>query len=172
MVGRLPSPRRFHVKHATERSHGPPRSSLPTPTRQQGSGGGTRAKPHDRPRYGHTCLQPGPVHVGDPSPAAPQTDVQGRCGAGTQVGDTRLDRTRRHSACQLPEQGSRIFAVSREMRAEPMDRPPASSSGHFSGRSRADEATSRRASTGTSQLCPPRARLTPAPAMWRPFILW
>lgn len=64
---------------------------------------GHPAKPRDRRRSGHRFPQPRPAHVGDPSPLRPQTDVaRGGRAPGIQDGDTRLDRTRRHSTRLTP----------------------------------------------------------------------
>lgn len=149
----------------------PPRSSLPTPTRQRRSGGwDTREASRQaafRPYMPPTQTSP----RGQSNSSAP---ANGRCQGRSSAGDPR----RRHQARQnSPSQHSanapsrvREYLQSRgKMRAEPMDRLLAGSSGHFSGRSRPDKAHElTAASTGRSPVRPPRARLTPAPAMWRP----
>jgi hypothetical protein len=131
----------FHVKHASERPHGPPRSSLPTPTRQRRSGGGTPREASRQEAFRpYISPQPRPAHVGDPSPLRPQTDVaRGGPAPGIQDGDTRPDRTRRHSTRLTPPAESANICSLAGRCAEPMDRLLASSSGHFSGRSRPDK---------------------------------
>jgi hypothetical protein len=161
----------FHVKHASERPHGPPRSSLPTPTRQRRSGGGT---PREASRQEAFRPYIPPTQTSPRGRSKSSAPANGRCQGRSSAGDPR----RRHQARQnSPSQHSanapsrvREYLQSRgEMRAEPMDRLLASSSGHFSGRSRPDKAHElTAANTGRSPLRPPRARLTPAPAMWRP----
>jgi hypothetical protein len=97
---------------------------------------------------------------------------QGRSSTGIQDGDTRLDRTRRHSTWLTPSRVRKYLQSRGEMRAEPMDRLLASSSGHFSGRSRPDKAHElTAASTGTPPLRRPSARLTRAGDVGA-FILW